>query len=699
MRISSPICLLASAVLAQTPPAPPGGGQQRDLKFTREPAAPVIKPGEHVVIPRSYALVVGISEYGKLPPQGQLRFPARDAAAIYSALISPEGGQFPPENVHRLIGRDATLANLRRELEQWLPSVSRDDDRVVIYFAGHGFVSGGKAYLAPYDINPADIAGTAYPMDRLGRVMGASIKAKWKVLLTDACHSGAITPEADTRYINTSLLQLDRSLFSLTASRDREQSFESEIWGGGHGVFTYYLMKGIEGEADENGDGVVTADELGEYVRVNVRRDTRTRQNPTAERGSYDPNMILAFNPARAPSAPLQPPRFGALVIESNMDGVEVFVDGKSQGTVSPGKPLRLPGLTPGVHTIQGVRMGYEPDGPREETVYPGQETTVTLRIAIPRQRKRAAVDAFEQGMGYYQKGFEKNYLQAAALFRKALEIDPKYSQAALYLGRTYHALYDYDKARQAFQQAISIDPDYAEAQSSFGGMLLDVGDLDSAIRQLTASWQRAPANSLTSALLAQAFTRKGAYEEGIKFARQAIQLNPAHGEAHFWLAEALRFSKRCDESAAEYREYLRLSDFDSKLAGKLNYYVLGYLAGMGKKKRAAQADIWKELQFMANFGLCDCERMSKRFDSAAGYCQRALALDPSDLYAHYALGVIFAEKFNRSSTVGYLSAARPHFEKVIQINPDTVEAERSRKYLDNIQQVVSMLSKGSTPP
>ncbi len=42
------------------------------------------------------------------------------------------------------------------------------------------------------------------------------------------------------------LLQLDKSLFSLTASRDREQSFESADWGGGHGIFTYYVVQRLE---------------------------------------------------------------------------------------------------------------------------------------------------------------------------------------------------------------------------------------------------------------------------------------------------------------------------------------------------------------------------------------------------------------------------------------------------------------------
>ena len=679
------LALLAMSATAQL--------TERDLKFVKQP--PITGT---VGIPRSYALVVGISDYEKLPPRGQLKFPARDAAAVYASLISPEGGQFPAENVHRLIGKQATLANLRKELEEWLPSVSKDGDRVVIYFAGHGFVSGGQAYLAPYDIDLKNIPGSSYPMKTLGQVVGGKIKAKWKVLLTDACHSGAITPEADASQINASLVRIDQSLFSLTASRDREQSFESDIWGGGHGVFTYYVMKAIEGEADDNRDGVVTADELAEYVRVNVRSATSAKQNPTAERGSFDPQMILAYNPSRTSSAPTQAPKFGGLVIETNMDGVEVFVDGKSAGTINKEKPLRLPGLLPGVHTVKAVRMGYEPDGPREETVYPGQETTVSIRITIARRRTKAAVEAFDEGLELYQKGFEKNYRAAAAAFERALLIDAKYSQAALYLGRTYNALFDGEKARAAFKRAIEIDPDYAEARASYGGMLLDLGDLDESIRQLNASVVKEPGSSLTNSLLAQAFIRKGALAEGERFARESIRLNAGHAEAHFWLAEGLRFGKQCPESRREYGEYLRLSDFDSKLAGKLNYYVLGYLAGIGKKKRAAQTDIWRELRFMANFGLCDCARMSKEYDAAIRSCQQALSLDNGDLFAHYTLGLTYLGKFNAQNSVGALAAAKTHFETVVGLNPAAQEADKAKQYVANINQKLVAMASGGTP-
>ena len=98
----------------------------------------------------------------------------------------------------------ATLANVRREIGTWLPSVAKEDDRVLIYFAGHGFMSQGKGYLAPSDFERDRIADTGFPMDELGSVIGGKIKAKSKILLTDACHSGAITPE-DTESLNNRL--------------------------------------------------------------------------------------------------------------------------------------------------------------------------------------------------------------------------------------------------------------------------------------------------------------------------------------------------------------------------------------------------------------------------------------------------------------------------------------------------------------
>ena len=144
MRLLPILALLLLPALAAQPQSPsqvPAAGPaqgQRDLKVERmeDDGAPAksLRP------PRSWAVVVGISQYPKLDPARQLRYTERDAQSIYTILISPEGGSFKAENVHVLTGAKATLAGLRREIGQWLPSVAQDGDRVLIYFAGHGFV-------------------------------------------------------------------------------------------------------------------------------------------------------------------------------------------------------------------------------------------------------------------------------------------------------------------------------------------------------------------------------------------------------------------------------------------------------------------------------------------------------------------------------------------------------------------------------
>ena len=676
--------LMAAFAFAQQPPKPPANQQQqRDLKVETLDT-PSGTPGNPLP-PRSYAVIVGISGYKNLPGNLQLKYAERDAQSIYTILISPEGGNFKAENVHILEGAKATLAGVRKEINEWLPGVAKEDDRVLIYFAGHGFMYQGKGYLAPYDFDMGKIAATGYPMDELGSVIGGKIKAKSKILLTDACHSGAITPE-DTESLNRTLGGLQKSLFSLTASRARERSFESPELKGGHGVFTYYVVAGMEGAADTNPDGIVTADELAEYVHTQVREYTSGQQNPTSDKSNFDSNMLLAYIPSNAKPAVAPKPKYGGLVFESNMDDVEVFLDGISKGTVSKGKPLSVPGLTPGEHSVKGVRQGYEPDGPRQEMVYPGEDSTVSLKITIARRRNRAADDFLNDGLKLYNNGNEQNYRKAVALFEKALATEPTLSKAAFYAGLTYGALFEEEKAQQAYKKAIDIDPDYTQARANYGGTLLDVGAYDEAIRQFNAVLQRDPSHFTSLTLLAQAYRLKELYPQSIEAANKAIKLNAHAAEPHMWLADSLRNTGKFAEARAEYERYLKLSDFDSKLAGKLNYYALGYLAGIGRKKRAAQRDIWSDLRSLAWFGICDCERQAQHYDLAIRACQTSLTYDPKDPYAHYALGLSFMHQAIKSGSVGGLDPALRHLARTVELNPDLAESSTAKKNIANIQ-------------
>lgn len=264
--------------------------------------------------------------------------------------------------------------------------------------------------------------------------------------------------------------------------------------------------------------------------------------------------------------------------------------------------------------------------------------------------------------------------------------MDPTYSQAAFYLGLTYNALFDEDKAEQYYKQAIDIDPDYLEARANYGGMLLDIGNVDEAIRQFNTVLVRQPDHADALTMLAQAYRFKALYDRSIEAARKAVAAAPRSAEPHLWLGDSLRLSNKWAEAEPEYNQYLKLSDFDSKLAGQLNYYVLGSLFGLGRKKRAGTTDIWKDLRSLAYFGICDCERKLTRYDTAIQFCERSLAYDAKDPFAHYALGLSFMTKAVNTGSVAELTPAMQHFQEMIALNPDMDEVKIARQNIAAIQ-------------
>ena len=216
----------------------------------------------------------------------------------------------------------------------------------------------------------------------------------------------------------------NRSLFSLTASRDRERSFESPDWGGGHGIFTYYVVKGMEGAADENARRHRDRRRAGR-VRPHATcarppRASRTRP-PTAAASTR--NMLLSYVPSGAKPGTPPPPKFGTLIFEANMDGVEVFVDGKSVGVVNKGKPAAAARAAARRPHHQGRQDGLRARRPArgDGLSRPGvhrQHQDPDPRAAAD----RAASDAFDKGLEFYKQGFTtENYRKAAEEFEKAL--------------------------------------------------------------------------------------------------------------------------------------------------------------------------------------------------------------------------------------------------------------------------------------
>ena len=681
----------ASAWAAQTSaPKQPPSLQGRDLKLEARPApAP---PAGPVTVPRGFGLIIGVGKYANLGPDLHLQYSEADAEAIHDVLISKEGGNFAPEDVRKFVGAEATLENIRRAIEEWLPSVAKENDRVVIFFAGHGFLDDkGRGYFAPYDVQMDRLAQTGYPMDQFGRIVSSAIKAKWKVLFADACHSGAITPEMIER-VNATVASSSRDLLALTASRKRESSYEDKELK--HGVFSWFLVQALKGYADRDSDGRVTADELIDYVRYNVREHTTKRgaQQTPIENQDFDPELILAFNPNRLKEGE-RSGRDGTLIVESNRDGVEFLLDGASRGVINKDKPLSIPGVPAGNHTVQGVKQGFYPDGPREILVYPGRETTVRLRIQIAKVEKKAALQQFEEARKLYEKGRDQDNRKAAEILKKVLADSPDFSQAALYLGRTYQVLYDTEAALEMHKKAIEIDPDYVEARLSYAAMLLDLQNTDEAIRQARQVLALQPDNSLALSHLAHAYRLAEAFDLSEQNARRAIEKDKSNSQAHLWLAESLRFSRKFDEAKSNYMRFLHLTDFESKFHEKVAFYFLSTpFTGVFAKKRPTQLAVFRDQRNLAHFGVCVCEQHTGNLNLAAKHCRKAIEYDPNDAFSYYHLGWIALDKYNLTGGCDSLLNARDSYRKVIDINPDLDEAGKAKQYLARIDVVLPKL-------
>jgi uncharacterized caspase-like protein len=179
----------------------------------------------------------------------------------------------------------------------------------MIYFAGHGAPEPARPknmYLLTYDSEPNSLGTTAFPMWDIQTVLSRYISAKRVVVFSDACHSGNISvnfatrglEESEPNLINQLITDLSKTkegtvVFTASAAGEVSQEFPEFS----HGVFTYYMLEGLEGKADLNNDYTITINELMQYVEEQVKRKTHGAQNPTRSQTEYDKELPIATVP------------------------------------------------------------------------------------------------------------------------------------------------------------------------------------------------------------------------------------------------------------------------------------------------------------------------------------------------------------------------------------------------------------------
>ncbi|WP_416672553.1 caspase, EACC1-associated type [Egbenema bharatensis] len=210
-----------------------------------------------------YALLIGVDTYG----EGLQPLPAapKDVAALREVLLNPEMGGF--DEAKPLI--NPTQPEMAREIELWFQE-RHPEDLVLLFFSGHGVKDDRRdLYFAATNTEKQRdrlVRSTAIPARFLHDCIGGC-KAKYQVLILDCCFSGAF---GDLVGKDDGEIPLKEQLGAegrviLTSTSAVDYSFEEK--GADLSIYTRYLVEGIaSGAADEDGDGVITAEDLHRYA-------------------------------------------------------------------------------------------------------------------------------------------------------------------------------------------------------------------------------------------------------------------------------------------------------------------------------------------------------------------------------------------------------------------------------------------------
>src|SRR3990172_6657876 len=238
--------------------------------------------------PDDLAVVIGIENYRGLPKSD---FSKSDAGLMKDYL---KAMGFPERNIAFLTDEKASLSDIKKTMELWLPNKVKKESMVLIYYSGHGAPepASGDAYIVPYDGDPNYLSVTGYPIkimyERLGKLPAAEV-----VVLLDSCFSGSggrslLAKGARPLVMVAEPSALATNIAVLSATQGSQISTSSPEKG--HGVFTYYFLKAVR-------DGRKTIGDIYEYIKpliedeakaMNVQQSPSLSPEPEKLKGKFN---------------------------------------------------------------------------------------------------------------------------------------------------------------------------------------------------------------------------------------------------------------------------------------------------------------------------------------------------------------------------------------------------------------------------
>ena len=680
------------------------------------------RAGKPAPNPNQWALLIGVSNY---PGEIQdLRFAGADARAIKELLISSAG--FGEDHI-RLLTDDgvgearATKQNIYGAIDHYLAPRVQSGHEIIVFLAGHGVVRGlgseAKSYLLPVDTDAQtkeSLERTAIDLEELSRKLSA-LKASQFTIFYDACRED---PFPGRGLKGNTLTDVTARLLTTVSTRPSQQRSEpptSVIFYAcqigerayenaqlQHGVFTYYILRGLRELADRP-DGRVEAGQLAGFLSENVRRWTKEQakiaveQNPTMIATEVRGPVLIARVMPLSSKLPAQPIASG-LSLNTFPEGATLSINSQQAGR----GPLHKE-LPPNQYTVRAELPGFQP-AETKVNVIAGyqQEITITLQPLA--------------GNSNYEKGiqFEKQQLwpQAIASYEQALRDDPnsmavyeRLAQAYVKNGRYGEAVDLLTVAAQKFPDSALILARRSRARSS-----LSAGEV-------------APAAPIALPTAAQSFAPQPAVAPGRKGKKSKKKSEVAESGDEVKVDKSGKKSKKKSEEAESGDEVKDGKDAkkskkedEEEVGGGDDVKVDkgGKKSKSGKGGKKSKKDSPEETQGRRLIVGAPVETQEKgaggtAVSEAIRDAELAIQKDPRLAEAHLALGFACLgdpqyydralAAFVRASTiapedaeayfgVGYVyrlkqqyQQAAPQLKKAIELRPDYYEAQRELAY------------------
>jgi peptidoglycan/xylan/chitin deacetylase (PgdA/CDA1 family)/uncharacterized caspase-like protein len=419
----------------------------------------------------SWAIVIGIDDYAKWP---KLQYAARDAQAIRETLI--QKFSFATDHVVSLTNQQATRAGILGAFHEKLAhSGMKKNDRLFVFFAGHGAtrqLSSGRdlGYIIPVDSDPNQIATDAIPMTEMQNI-AESLTAKHALFVMDACYSGlGLTRGGGAgNFLRDNAKRLGRQMLTAGGA----DQLVADGGPNGHSVFTWTLLQGLEGKADLNGDGIITATELAAYVAPTVAAVSRQTPAFGSLPGSEGGDFVFEL-PASGEFLSAQTTQLAgdAIAMNTKLDAARPtpVPAPNVAGANTPATPA--PSTTVVVKDLQGA------------------DQKLVTPLAVPSSTRQLAQRANDRGLQLFK---EKKYPEAEAQFTEALKLRPDFALAANNLGFVYYKQDKFAEAARWFENTIKIDRSRAVAYINLGDAYAKSGHADKAKKAFETYLELAP--------------------------------------------------------------------------------------------------------------------------------------------------------------------------------------------------------------